>query len=105
MRPATAFDDRVVVSIAKRRRFDPRTLRALFKAREALALSLGLLLAKVRETADPVQGLMVCLATITSGGLRHTVSLSSAYGSGDRGEGPLECPGVRPPSSARHNGP
>jgi hypothetical protein len=58
MSPATAFDDRVVVSIAKRRRFDPRTLSALLKARELLALSLGLLLAKVRETADPLQGLM-----------------------------------------------
>jgi len=54
----TAFDDRAVVSIAKRRRFDPRTLGALLKARELPALSLGLLLAKVRETADPVQGLM-----------------------------------------------
>jgi hypothetical protein len=58
MSPATAFDDRVVGSIAKRRRFDQRTLSALIKARELLALSLGLLLAKVRETADPVQGLM-----------------------------------------------
>jgi transposase InsO family protein len=58
MSPATPFDDRVVVSIAKRRRFNPRALSALLKARELLALSLGLLLAKVRETADPVQGLM-----------------------------------------------
>jgi len=57
MSPATAFDDRVVVSIAKRRRFDPRALSALLKARELLALSLGLLLAKVRESADPAQGL------------------------------------------------
>jgi len=58
MSPASAFDERVVVSIAKRRRFDPRTLSALLKARELLALSLGLLLAKVRESGDPVQGLM-----------------------------------------------
>src|SRR5438128_3181489 len=55
MSPATAFDDRVVVSIAKRRHFDPRTLSALLKARELLALSLGLLLAKVRETGDLIQ--------------------------------------------------
>jgi hypothetical protein len=58
MRPTTTFDEHVVVSIAERRRFDPRALSALLKARELLALSLGLLLAKVRETADPVQGLM-----------------------------------------------
>jgi len=58
MSSVTAFDDRVVVSIVKRRRFDPPTLSALLKARELLALSLGLLLAKVRETGDPVQGLM-----------------------------------------------
>jgi hypothetical protein len=58
MTPVTTFDERVVVSIAKRRRFDPRALSALLKTRELLALSLGLLLAKVRETADPVQGLM-----------------------------------------------
>ena len=51
MSPATAFDDRVVISIAKRRRCNPRALSALLKARELLALSLGLLLAKVRETA------------------------------------------------------
>jgi putative transposase len=58
MGPATRFDDRVVVSIAQRRRFNPRALSALLKARELLALSLGLLLAKVRETADPVQSLL-----------------------------------------------
>lgn len=58
MIPATTFDEHVVVSIAKRRRFDPRALGALLKARELLALSLGLLLAKVREAADPVQSLM-----------------------------------------------
>jgi putative transposase len=58
MSPTTTFDEHVVVSLAKRRRFDPRALSALLKARELLALSLGLLLAKVRETADPVQGLM-----------------------------------------------
>jgi len=58
MIPATPFDDHVVVSIAKRRRFDPRALGALLKARELLVLSLGLLLAKVRETTDPVQRLM-----------------------------------------------
>jgi hypothetical protein len=57
MSPA-AFDDRVVISIAKRLRFNPRALSALLKARELLALSLGLLLAKIRETADPVQGLL-----------------------------------------------
>jgi len=50
MIPATPFDDHVVASIAKRRRFDPRALGALLKARELLVLSLGLLLAKVRET-------------------------------------------------------
>ena len=58
MIPAAPFDDHVVVSIAKRRRFDPRALGALLKARELLALSLGLLLAKVRETTDPVHRLM-----------------------------------------------
>jgi putative transposase len=58
MIPATPFDDHVVVSIAKRRRFDPRALGALLKARELLALSLGLLLAKVRENTDPVRLLM-----------------------------------------------
>jgi hypothetical protein len=58
MIPATTFDEHVVVSIAKRRRFNPRALGALLKARELLALSLGLLLAKVREAADPVQSLM-----------------------------------------------
>jgi hypothetical protein len=58
MSPATTFDEHVVVSLAKRRRFDPRALNALLKARELLALSLGLLLAKVRESADPIQSLM-----------------------------------------------
>jgi hypothetical protein len=48
MSPATTFDEHVVVSLAKRRRFDPRALNALLKARELLALSLGLLLATVR---------------------------------------------------------
>jgi hypothetical protein len=55
---AITFDEHVVVSLAKRRRFDPRALNALLKARELLALSLGLLLAKVRESADPIQSLM-----------------------------------------------
>src|SRR5260370_14890667 len=37
----------------------------------------------------------LCLGKITSRGLRHTVSLWSAYGSGDRGRNPLECPSAR----------
>jgi len=58
MSPATTFDEHIVISIAKRRRFEPRALSALLKARELLALSLGLFLAKVREAADPVHNLM-----------------------------------------------
>lgn len=58
MIPTARFDEHVVVSIVKRRRFDARAVSALLKARELLALSLGLLLAKVREAADPVHNLM-----------------------------------------------
>jgi transposase InsO family protein len=55
MTEETTFGDRVVVGVVRRRRLDPRALGALLKARELLALTLGLLLAKVRATVDPIQ--------------------------------------------------
>ena len=53
-----SLDDRVVRALIRRRRFDNHALAALLRARELLALSLGLLLAKVRDTTDPVRLLM-----------------------------------------------
>jgi hypothetical protein len=52
MSPATAFDDRVVISIATGCASTRERSVPCSKARELLALSLGLLLTKIRETAN-----------------------------------------------------
>jgi hypothetical protein len=95
MSPTTTFDEHVVVSIAKRRRFDARALSALLKARELLALSLGLLLAKVREAADPIQGLMARVKELE-------VLLAQAREEADILRARLEC---FDPSRRRHYSP
>src|SRR5258707_3153189 len=53
-----SLDDRVVRALIRRRRFDNHAVAALVRARELLAISLGLLLAKVRDTTDPARLLM-----------------------------------------------
>ncbi len=51
----SSFTDRVVISFAKRRHLDGPALRALMKANELFGLALGVRLAKLRDSDEPLQ--------------------------------------------------
>jgi transposase InsO family protein len=49
------FADRIVITVAKRRSFEPRALRAFLKALSLLGLAFGVRLAEMRDRGDPIQ--------------------------------------------------
>jgi len=55
------LDDRVLSALARRRNFTTRALRLLMCTREQLSIALGLVLVKLRESAEPLQTVLAGL--------------------------------------------
>ncbi len=51
----SSYTDRIIIALAKRPNLDRFALRALMKANELLGLALGVRLAKIRDSGEPLQ--------------------------------------------------
>ena len=55
------LDDRVLTVLARRRNFTTRAIRLLMRTREQLSIALGLVLVKLRDSAEPLQSVLAGL--------------------------------------------
>ncbi len=51
----SSYTDRIIITLAKHRNLDRMALRALMKANELLGLAVGVRLAEIRDSGEPLQ--------------------------------------------------